>query len=630
MKIHPNNLLILLLLTAILAGCGRADADREANRLFVEAYQLTEAANRSEIDDPAGSYGYYLRAVEKIDQIIANYPGTSVAVDVAQRRTRIGEITIGELRDKVPRLAAKSRALEDFHNLALHLAGMEDDEEHFTRKLGHARLLHDRGFADRHEEILRELAGRAERQWNRELTDRFYFELSTHYAELSRWEESLRFTDLIQDHSLLSDALLHLLDSGFIGEAPVRLFQRITVYLDYMNPVIRIRLIDRLCDGMLAAGYRPQAVAILQEDLPEPSDSRNLDHLNSLARLSATLGQHGEYDLSRAVIGLIGRTDPNYADFARRDLAVAMARRGEPDKGITFAGEFNRVHFRHTAFTSIALSMAESDSLQGALQLLERVPRNLAERTDVLLRIALMAADQGDLADSLLNAAFPGIASVEAPMIRTGLYIRVAEIHLQRNRRSQAAEAMETAEEHAAAVSDPENINQTVASIIRTWLSLGRPDRALDAATWYRMDHPSFERKAPDLFAHAINRGYHDFARTLAGMTERRPYFQYVLVSAYLDHGMISQPSELAYEIRDFYWRSRALSLLTMDLKTKVNLATAERAATDALLVMQRIRDRHTKKQALFHAASFFASAELTMDQERRTLVTELLRQIEN
>ncbi len=626
MNIRTHFFLTVLLLASSLAGCGKTDADKEANRLFVEAYQLTEQAHRSEANDPAGSYVYYRKAVEKIDNIISNYPGSAVAVDVTQRRTRIGEITIGELRDKVPRLAARAKALEGFHDLALFLAGLEDDEAHFSMKLAHARKMHEKGFNNRHDELVGELAERAQRHWNRELTDRFYYGLSTHFADLSRWDESLRYTDLIQDHAQLSDALHHMLDQGFIGEASSRLFPRITVYLDYLDAVNRIRLTERLTDGMLSAGYRPQAIAILQEDLPEPSGPGALDHLTALVELSSTLASHGEYDLSLSIIELIGKYDANYADFSRRDLAVAMARRGDPDRAIEFAGQFERDQFRYTALSSIALELSESDSIDAALMLLDRIPDDLAEKTDVVLRMALLSNEH---ADSLLNMALPGIEAVDAPMIRAGLHIRVAEIHLRQNRRSLAAEAMELAEEHAAVLSDPENINHTITSIIKTWLSLGRPDRALDAASWFRMDHPSFARIAPDLFSHSINRGFHDFARTIAGMTDRRPFFQFKLISVYLDQGMISQPSELAYEIRDFYWRSRAVSLLVSDLKNKVNPAAAERAATDALLMMQRIRDTSQKKQALFHAASLFASADMVMEQELRLLVTELISQID-
>lgn len=618
-----------LLVTVSLSGCGTVDDDRQANRLFVEAYRLTEAAYNYETEDPFRAYDTYKEAVRNIDRIISDHPGTAVAVDVTQRRTRIGDMTIGELREKVPRLAARTRALEDYHNLALYLAAMGSEEAHFFMTLDHARRLHDRDKADRHTELVEELSDRAGRHWNRELSDRFYHGLSTHFADLSRWEESLRYTDLIQDHLLLSDALHHVLRQGFVASAPISLLRRVTLYLDYMDAVPRISLTDRLADGMLTAGYRPLAVALLEKGIPQPSGSGDLDHLNMLARLAATLAGHGEYDLSTYVIEMIGNHDPDYADFARRDLAAAMAAGGEPDRGMALAETFARDYFRHTALSSIALVRAETDRLEAGLQLLAKVPDTMAEKTDALLRIARMANDREELADSLLGVSYPRIDSVEAPMLRIMLYIQAADVHIQRNRRSLAAGTMEEAETYVAAISGPENINQTVSAAIRTWLSLGRPDRALDIAAWFRMDHPSFETKALELFAHAISLGYHDFARTLAGTTDRRAYFQYLLVSVYLDQEMISQPSELAYEIRDFYWRSRAFSLLVSDLKEKVNRATAVRATTEALRNTQRIRDRQNKQEALFLAASLFASAGMAMDEEHRSLVIGLLGQLD-
>ena len=630
MNIRPLLPVTLLLFCACLAGCRTSDTDREANRLFVEAYQLTQNGLQSEATDPAAAHSYYRQAVEKIDYIIANYPGTTVAVDVTQRRTRIGDTTIGELRDKVPRLASRARSLESFHNLALYLAELVGEEERALKKLAHARRLYDSGQRDRHDEVAGQVVSLAERHWNRELTDRFYYELSVHFAELSRWDQSLRFTDLIQDQVLLFEALFHILERGFIRDVPGRPYARITAYLDYMDPVSRIKLIDQLSDGMFAAGYRPQAVALLQEKLPEPADAGNLDHINALSQLSATLAMHGEFDLSRMIIGHIEKMDSNYADFVYRDLAIAIARHGDHHKAVETAERFERAYFQQTALASIAVELAKMDSISAALALLERVPDSVEEKTETMLELALIPGVSEDVVDSLLQAALPRIPAIGSPLVRAGAHILVADIHLRHDRRSLAAEAMEQAEEQTGQVSDPGNINRLITTIIKKWLSLGRPDRALDAASWYQMDHSSFEEHIPDLFTHAITRGFHDFARTLAGMTDRRAYFLFTLVSSYLDQRMISQPSELAYEIRDFYWRSFALAHLSIDLKNKVNLATAERAATDALLVMQRIRDRDEKQKALFHTASLFASAEISMNPERRSLVTDLLSHIDN
>ncbi len=620
---------ILLSLPVFLVQCGKDDADREANRLFVEAYRLTESGQQSEARDPVEAYSYYRQAIEKIDKIIDNYPATPVAVDVAQRRTRIGDITIGQLRDKVPRFSALARAMEDFHELTIYLIAMEDEQDRGLLHLSYARLLYEHGHEERHEEAVSKVLQQADRHWNRELIDRLYLELSMHFSNHSRWERSLQVLDRIQDQQLLYEALYQLLENGYMRAADGGRIVRITTYLDYVDPVSRLTLIDRICDDLLATGNRSQAVSLLQE-FPDPSENRALEYIDVLSRLSMTLANHGEYDYSRMIIGQIENIDSNYSDFARRDLATVIARHGGPDAAAVMAGDFDRVYFRHTSFAAIAVELVRQDSLSMAFSLLDRIPDTVTEKTESLLEIALLLEDNQDISDSLLQAAVPRIADISSPLVRSHSQISVADIHIHRDRRSQAAEAMEQAEVYASEVSDPENINQLISTIIRRWIALGRPDRALDMAAWYRMDHPSFERQIPDLYGFAISRGFHDFARTLAGMTDQRAYYRYLLITAYLDQGLISQPMELAYEIRDYYWRSRAQALLIADLKNKVNMATAERASTDALLTMQRIRDMSDKQRAFYHAASRMSAAGISMDRERKPIVIELLGQLDS
>lgn len=618
---------IFLFLAVLLLQCGKVDEDREANRLFVEAYRLTDSGQQSEAQNPVEAYAYYRQAVEKIDNIIDKYPNTSVAVDVAQRRTRIGDITIGQLRDKVPHFSALARALEDFHELTIYLIQMEDEQDRGLLHLSYARLLHDQGHDERHEQVVNKVLQQADRHWNRELIDRLYLELSMHFSHLLRWEQSLQTLDRIQDPQLLKEALYHLLENGYMRAAAGRLV-RITTYLDYVDAVGRIALTDRICDDLLAAGNRPHAVSLLQEQFPEPSENRILEYIDALSRLSLTLAKHGEYDYSRMIIEKIEKYDSNYADFARRDLALAVARNGDLAAAVEMADGFGRDHFRHTTFAGIAVELIRQDSLSMGLDLLERIPDSVTEKTQALLEIAILLENNREVSDSLLYAAEPRITDIPSSLAKSHSQMSVADVHIHRDRRSQAAEAMDIAEEYASEVTDPENINLLITQIIRRWISLGRPDRALDIAAWYRMDHPTFEGQIPELYGFAILRGFHDFARTLAGMTDHRAYYSYLLILAYLDQGLISQPMELAYEIRNYYWRSRAQTALIIDLKNKVNLATAERASTDALLTIQRIRDGSDKQGAFFHAASMISAAGISMDRERTPLVIELLGQI--
>jgi tetratricopeptide (TPR) repeat protein len=621
---------VLLLQSTVIVQCGRVDADREANRLFVEAYQHTSVALQSEQHDPAEAYAHYRQALEKIESIISNYPNTSVAVDVAQHRTRIGDITIGDLRSKVPRFAARADALENFHKLTLYLIDFEDQKERALRRLTYASILKGHGQDDLHDELISQVRRQADRHWDRQVIDRIYFELARHHASLAQWDSSLQLVDRLQDRQYLYEALDHLLVEGFLKDRSDRGYLDVTGYLDYLDPVNRIRLTGRLCGDLIAAGQRAQAMAILQEGLPGPGDNDNLDYINALSQMASILSEHGEIDASRSIIEQIGQMDSNYADFSLRDLSIAVARQGDLQAALHIAEAFERAYFRNTAFAGISLELARRDSIAQALGLLNQIPDNLDEKTESLITLAGMGFEDGSLVDSLLQAAVPRIQDLDSPVARANASIRLADIHITHDRRSLAAQAMEQAEQHTSLVSDPENINLLLSDIVRMWISLGRPDRALDIATRYRMDHPSFKKEMPGLFAFAIQRGFHDFARTLAGMTDDRPFYLHMLITEYLHQGVISQPSELAYEIRNYYWRSRALALLSMKLREKVNVATAERAATDVLLTIQRIRDRSEKQQALYHAASLLSAGGINLDQDRRPLVIDLINQIDN
>ncbi len=621
---------ILLMHSTFLVQCGKVDTDREANRLFVEAYQQTELALQSEARDPAEAHAHYRQALEKIESIIYKYPNTSVAVDVAQHRTRIGEITIGDLRNKVPHFAAKADALESFHNLTLYLIDFEDVEERALRRLSYAAILKRHGQNSLHDELVHQVRRQADRHWDRQVIDRLYYELSGHHASQSQWDQSLQLIDRLQDRELLFGSLDHLLESGYLRDRSGRGYLDVAAYLDYLDPVNRIRLAGRLIDDLIATGNRPQAMAILQEGFPAPEENNVLDYVNALARLSSVLAGHGEVGASKSAIAQIVNFDSDYADFALRDLSVTIARYGDLEEALGLAEAFERPYFRNTAFAGIALEMARRDSVAQALSLLGQIPDNIDEKTETMLELAGMDLDGESLADSLLQVAVSRIQTLDSPIARTSSHIQLADIHIRHDRRSMAAEAMEEAERHASGISDPENINKLLTDIIKRWISLGRPDRALDIAAWYHMDHPSFRAGMPDMFAFAIQRGFHDFARTLAGITDDRARYMHVLVSVYLEQGMISQPSELAYEIRNYYWRSRALAQLSTELKIKVNTATAERAATDALLTIQRIRDRAEKRQALYHTVSLLSAAGINMDRDRRPLVIELIGHIDS
>ncbi len=620
-------LLFLPIIAGILVHCEKTDAEREANRLFVEAYQLTEAAHELEETDPEGTYEYYRQALEKIEKIIDNFPDTQIAVDVAQHRTRIGDITVGDLRRKVPLYASRAEALDNFHKLTLYAINMENEDlDRGLKRLEYARILFHNSKEEHHDDLVRTVIRQADQHWNREIIDRLYHDLSVHFSSISRWQQSIDMADRIQDPSLLSHSLQQLVSSGYITDgADVRALEHLYGYLNYIDPVSQLNLIEMICRNLFTSGRGSQALALVRERLPPPDEDRALEHIEALTDLSNVFSEHAEFEVSQQLIMQIGNIDSNYSDFALRDMASYLALHGRMGEAMKIVENFERDYFKHTTMAAIAVQNARSDSLDLAVSLLERIPVHVSEKTESLLEVAWIIADDENRADSLLQLALTGIGDIPSSLQRAHANLRVADIQIRHNKRSLAAEALENAEVQAREITGSESLNYLIAQLIERWISLGRPDRALDIAAWFRMSDPSFDDLVPGLFSYAINRGYHDFARSLAVMTDRRARFQYILVEVYLDLGLVSQPSELAYEIRNYYWRSRALAKLTTGLINKVNLAAAEKAATDILLTMQRIRDLDEKKLALFHVSALLSSAGITMNDERRALTVELL-----
>ncbi len=623
--------MILPLLLGVLFQCGKPDAEREANRLFVEAYQHIDAAGKLEGHDPAEAHIHYRLALEKIEQIINNYSDSQIAVDVAQHRTRIGDLTIGDLRRKVPSYAARAEALESFHKLTLYAIGMEDNVlDKGLFELDYAGLLTRNPRDLHHDELVRMVESRADRHWDREVTDRLYFELSVHFSEIARWPRSLKNADRIQNPELLYESLKQIVLFGYItDELDPRALEQFYSYIPYLNPVDQVRIIELICKELFTSGRGAQAVALVRERLPSPDDDHALEHIEMLTDLSNTLADHGEFVLSRQIVRQIGNIDSNYTDFALRYLAVQLGLHDKMDEALKIVEGFNRDYFEHTTLAALAVRQAKRDSIDHALNLLGQIPDNVSEKTESLLEIAWIVSDNEALADSLILLGSAGIGGMTSSLQRSYAYLRIADIQIRHDKRSLAAQAIENAESDAHDVAGAEAHNQLIAEIIERWISLGRPDRALDIAAWFQMSDPSFNSLVSELYAFAIARGYHDFARSLAGMSDRRPYYQFILIETYLDNGMISQPSELAYDIRNYYWRTRALGRLSTDLKIKVNNAAAEKAATDALLTMQRIRDIDERQQALIRVSALLSAGNITMNEERRALALDVLNSFE-
>ncbi len=622
---------VLLASIFLVLQCRQADSDREANRLFVEAYQFAEQGKQRENADPVAAYKKYRKALDNIEKIIQNHSGTQVAVDVTQQQTRIGEMTIAELRINLPRFEARARALDGFHELSGYLNDrIEDDVQQAEKRIRYGMWLYQSGKDSLYEEVMSRTAQQAERHWNARVTDQIYCYLSEAYSKSGMWQQSLVMANFVENPSLLYRSIETMLENGILAELDQAGMDKLLSLLNYVDSSEYIRLLQLVSEDLFSLNMRRSALSLLQSGLPSPDEERTLEHIEALNELSSFYASYGEFEASRDIIRKMDELDEEYAGFALRNLAIELARRRNMKQAREIVDSFDREYFEQTTIAAISVQHARNGRVTEALSMLDHIPERMSEKMESKVEIAYLLSDYGDheRADSLLKASRTFMEDIGSALVRAETRIRIAEIFSLRNERSAAAEALEEAEDDARTISGPENQNLVLTRIFLKWTELGRPDRALDLAAWFRMDHASFPDQVNVLLEGALKHGYHDLARSVVVMTDREHYYRYLLNTMYLDQNNLDQSRRLAYEIRNFYWRTKSLADLSLGLKRNRENTSAEKAATDALQTMQRIRDSDEMEKALYYVSSRFSAAGIIMNDNRKTLVTDLVGQL--
>lgn len=615
----------------LLSYCGTSDPDREANRLFVEAYRLTERAGELEQEDPVAAYRHYREALDNIEKIIEDYSTTTVAVNATQQQTSIGELTIAELRRKVPLLESRAGALEGFHELTLYLAGRMDDEtESAELKIRYAQWAYANEDTTLYHELMEQVRSEADQHWNTEITDPIYSRLAVTYSKHRRWPQALEAANQIQDSELLSRTLENILDNGFIQHAEKSGYEDIIPQLDYVSPTDHINLLERMAVDLFSTGAREEALSLLTSLPPADEDDDMLAHIDALTRLSEAYTSRGEFEASRSIIDEIRELDEDYADFALRDLSIELARRQNMDEALEIAHSFGREYFEHAAIARISVQHAANGMISEALTMLDDIPYDVSEKAESYIDIAYLLSDYGDneRADSLLNAAGPLMENIDSHALRLELALETADIHMLRNERSLAADVLDEAENNVMQISGSQNLNYIIEQIVSRWITLGRPDRVLESAVYFDMEQEEGSRRMQRLMEQASDNGYHELARSLAGMSEKQHHLLFLLNQHYLERNNIDRSIELSYDIRNYHWRSKALSDLAGVLAgISGREVETEKAATDALQTIQRIRDEATKEETLLYVSSRLSASGITMNESLKSLAKELLGQ---
>ncbi len=615
-----------------LSQCSSTDQEQEANRLFVESYRFAEQAREKEQTDPIASYEYYRQALENIDEIIDEYPETGVAVNVTQQQTRIGDMTVGELRRKVPLVESRARAMDGFHELTMYLVGRSNDEALSAEKqIRYADRIIQTGNEGRYRNILEQVSEWAHRHWNTTITDPVYLQLSKSYSNAGFWTEALDAADRLQNRDMLYQAIRHMLDDGILNDSENSVQERIFSYFQYVSSVQQLQLLRIAAADLFTLDRQEEADALIDRGLPSAEQEAILEHIDALTRLSAEYASHGSFSRSRIIIEDIEEMDENYADFARRDLSMHLARRHHVDEALEIASNFSRDYFRDTSVARIAVQVARNGRISDALELLDDVADDVTDKVDSYIEIAYLLSDYGEneRSDALLELSRPLIEQIDSPLRRSELWLRIADCYMARNARSYAAETLGEAEADVLMINSGEGLNHMIVQTLSKWIKLGRPDRALDMAEHFRMNHDGFEENMKRVLDLAVNAGFHDLARSLAGITPDVHYFLHLLNQYYLDQNDIDRAIELSYGIRSFEWRARSQSDLVMALQKAGRETEKDKAASDALQTVDRIRDRDKKAETLLYVASRLSAAGQTMSRELKSIISDILSQFE-
>lgn len=618
----------LFLLLLFLVQCSSEDPDREANRLFVEAFRLIESADNLQQYDPVEVFEKYNQALLNIDRIIGSYADTDVAVNVTQQQTRIGELTIGELRRMVPLMQARAEAVDGFLNLSLYLSDhIESEEERAAFYLQQYAWYYAAGDTETATRLLAKAERLAERHWNSAVSDPIFRLVSLALADRAYWERALDTANRIQTRSHLMAALHYIVQSGYLREHAVSGVERIRFFLDDFDATEQLMLTTSMAEELMRYGHDNLAMELVRTGAPPVDADGILTYIEALINLSGVYARHGVFDRALQVAKLIEEIDGNYSPFALRDISIELARFGELEQALEMASAFERDYFRFDAVAGMAAARSAAGSVSDALELARSLPDEAPEKAEAYASIIQDLSDFGDFdrADSLMQGALTLSETIDSPIRSAQVHMQLADAYKTMGNLSEAAGLLAEAENAALQISSSETRNHILLQTGLLWIDLGRPDRVPDMFIHLRMDEPTFAELVTELLAAALRAGYHDLARMLPGITEHQPQFLYRLHALYVERGDLERARTLAYEIRNYQWRSRALADLAGLFEAEGQRTESDKVAADALLVLQRIRQSEERNAALHYTAARLAAAGVSMDGTHRTLVAQLM-----
>ncbi|MDI6400582.1 hypothetical protein QLX67_01120, partial [Balneolaceae bacterium ANBcel3] len=550
-----------------------------------------------------------------------------------QHQTRIGDMTVGELRRKLPLLQTRANALSGFMPLSNYLINRVSNEvARASRHLQQAEWLHNAERERAFSEKMQHLRTSADRHWNTEITDSIYYSMVPYYMMANKSEDALSVTNRIRNQQLIAGALEQIALQLTVDNSSEEVLNRFTSLLDYVDPTEYLSLTALLTEFLFTSEDHDRARS-LAESLPEiSSPQQQNEYLHKLMRLHALFAAEGLYETSSNLLNRMKALDETTYHFAFRDHVISLSKNGDHAQSVSLLDSLHTDYFRHSAISGIAMAMAEQGWVSDALTLMEQIPDSISDKTIAHVNIACTLYDFHDFerGDSLLEASLPWIREIPSRMERTRILIQVSKMNRRIDRpMSVVADFLEQAEASLDGITNADSFNLLAVSIIEQWLIIGRPDRARTLAEKMRPSGSQYSDQINGLMAQSVEQEYDSLARALAIMDEQRQHLHlYALSQLYLKQSNTTKATELSYTIRNFYWRSLALADLTVHLMSKGDSTEVGKAATDTLLMIQRIRDPEVKEKALEYASSRFGTAGLDMSDENRSIAAEMLSEL--
>jgi len=421
-------------------GCSNAGSDKEAHKLFSQASQLVEEAQKNEGRSYLIVFQLYQKALEKLERITAEYPKSEVAIRLTQGKAMLDPYTFAEFKGTIlPQ--AKMRADAEVVPLACAFLAAQEVE-----------------WAPYKAKALKEIADR--------------------YAKLGEYEQAYQTAQHIEPARYKAEALAELA-SRYVGvgqkdkasemlSPALQAAQAIKVPYDRVGGLVQIasryvelgerdkaseilsqalqatetmeypcpkaRALHKIAEGYAEMGQRDKTSALLSQALKVAKTIKGAnDKAGTLAKIAGEYAKIEEYHQARLVAKLIENAP--FKPIALCGIAdgyVEAGEKGEVEamlaRALRAAKTIMDPHAKDQAFAQIAERYVRGGQYSRALQvakLIEHPPI----RAKALDEVAMIYAQMGeeDKASAILSQALQ-VAKIAIGYVALGRYNQALQI----------------------------------------------------------------------------------------------------------------------------------------------------------------------------------------------------------